>query len=112
SGERRRQYSAAVVYAGLCFAAAAFAPAVTQVMLGTPEAFILALGGLAMFGALRQAFISAFASRYTFGALVTFVVTVAEFDLFNIHAAFWGILFGYLASRVMEPQDHRTVEPG
>lgn len=107
SGERRRQYSAAVVYAFLCFAAAAFAPVVTQFMLGTPEAFILALGGLAMFGALRQAFISAFASRYTFGALVTFVVTVAEFDLFNIHAAFWGILFGYLASRVMEPKDHQ-----
>lgn len=76
-------------------------------ILGTPEAFILALGGLAMLGALRQAFITAFASRFTFGALVTFVVTVAEFDLLNIHAAFWGILFGYLISRILEPHDHR-----
>lgn len=107
TGERGRHYTAAVVYSLLCFGAAALAPMVTQFMLGTPEAFILALGGLAMLGALRQAFITAFASRFTFGALVTFVVTVAEFDLLNIHAAFWGILFGYLVSRILEPHDHR-----
>lgn len=109
SGERHRQYTAALVYSCLCFGAAALAPAVTQFMLGTPEAFILALGGLAMLGALRQAFVAAFASRFTFGALVTFVVTIAEFDLLNIHAAFWGIVFGYLVSRLLEPRDHREL---
>lgn len=110
SGDPKRQYSAAVVYSFLCFAAALFSPLVTRFMLGTPEAYILALGGMAMLGALRQAFVSAFSTRYTFGALVTFVVTIAEFDPFNIHAAFWGILFGCIASRFLEPGDYRAAE--
>lgn len=108
SGDPKRQYSAAVFYAGLCFVAALFSPLVTRFMLGTPEAYILALGGMAMLGALRQAFVAAFSTKYTFGALVTFVVTIAEFDLFNIHAAFWGILIGCLASRFLDRGDYRT----
>lgn len=108
SGNPKRQYSAAVFYSFLCFIAALFSPLVTRFMLGTPEAYILALGGMAMLGALRQAFVSAFSSKYTFGALVTFVVTIAEFDLFNIHAAFWGILIGCVASRFLEPGDYRA----
>lgn len=107
SGERDRQYTGAIVYAVLCFAAAAFAPLITRFMLGTPEAFILALGGIAMLAALRQAFVSAFSARFTLGALVTFLVTVAEFDPLNIHAAFWGILIGYGVSRLLEREDHR-----
>ena len=108
TGERSRQYSAALVYSILCFAAALFAPMVTRFMLSTPEAFILALGGIAMVGALRQAFVTAYSGRFTFGALTTFIVTVAEFDLFNIHAAFWGILIGYAVSRLLERDDHQA----
>lgn len=85
---------------------ALFAPVFTRFMLATPEAFVLALGGIAMIKALQGAFVTAFSTRFTFGALVTFVVTVSGLDLFNIHAAFWGILFGYVVSRVLEPQDH------
>lgn len=107
AGRPERQYTGAIIYALLCFAAAAFAPMITRFMLGTPEAFILALGGIAMLAALRQSFITAFSSRFTFGALVTFIVTVAEFDPLNIHAAFWGILIGYGVSRLMERADHR-----
>lgn len=108
AGRRERQYTAAIIYALLCFVAAAFAPLITRFMLGTPEAFILALGGIAMLAALRQAFVTAFSSRFTFGALVTFIVTVAEFDPLNIHAAFWGVLVGYGVSRLLEGTDHRA----
>lgn len=111
SGDPKRQYSAAVFYSFLCFVAALFSPLVTRFMLSTPEAYILALGGMAMLGALRQAFVSAFSSKYAFGALVTFVVTIAEFDLFNIHAAFWGILIGCVASRFLEPGDYWAKVP-
>lgn len=111
SGDPKRQYSAAVFYSGLCFVAALFSPLVTRFMLGTPEAYILALGGMAMLGALRQAFVAAFSTKYTFGALVTFVVTIAEFDLFNIHAAFWGILIGCVASRFLDRGDYRHEKP-
>ena len=89
------QYTAAVSYGVLSLVFALFAPVFTRFMLATPEAFVLALGGIAMIKALQGAFVTAFSTRFTFGALVTFVVTVSGLDLFNIHAAFWGILFGY-----------------
>lgn len=112
SGQRQRQYTAAIVYALLSLVCAVLAPAFTRFMLATPEAFILALGGIAMIKALQGAFVTAFATRFTFGALVTFVVTISGLDLFNIHAAFWGILFGYLVSRLLEPADHLGLERG
>lgn len=108
SGEKHRQYTAAVVYGFLSLLFALFAPTLTRLMLATPEAFVLALGGIAMLKALQQAFVTAFATKFTLGALVTFVVTISGLDLFNIHAAFWGILIGYGVSRLMERTEHST----
>lgn len=106
SGRRERQYAAAVVFGLLSVGAAVIAPGFTRLMLATPEAFILCLGGLAMLQALRVAFVTAFSTKYTLGALVTFVVTISGLSLLNIHAAFWGILIGYAVSRLLEPDDH------
>lgn len=111
SGQRNRQYTAAMTYGALSLICAAFAPAFTRFMLATPEAFVLTLGGLAMIKALQNAFVAAFGHHFTFGALVTFVVTISGLDLFNIHAAFWGILIGYVVSRFMEPADHLGLRP-
>jgi benzoate membrane transport protein len=36
---------------------------------------------------------------------VTFLVTVADVQLLNIGAAFWGLVAGYLVSRLMERPD-------
>ncbi|MBM7767237.1 putative benzoate:H+ symporter BenE [Glutamicibacter nicotianae] len=97
-----------MVYGFLSLVFALLAPTLTRFMLATPEAFVLALGGIAMLKALQQAFVTAFATKFSLGALVTFVVTISGLDLFNIHAAFWGILFGYAASRLLERGDHAT----
>ncbi|MFL4480420.1 benzoate/H(+) symporter BenE family transporter [Paeniglutamicibacter sp. ORCA_105] len=106
SGEKHRQYTGAVVYGLLSLLCALLAPTLTRYMLATPEAFVLALGGIAMLKALQQAFVSAFSTKFTLGALVTFVVTISGLDLFNIHAAFWGIVIGYAVSRLLERPDH------
>lgn len=106
SGEKHRQYTAALAYAVLSLAFALFAPLVVRALGAAPEAFILALGGLAMIKALQQAFVVAFKTTFTFGALVTFVVTVSGLDLLGLHAAFWGILCGWVISRVLEAGDH------
>jgi benzoate membrane transport protein len=108
SGQKQRQYTAAVVYGLLSLVCALLAPTLTRFMLATPDAFILALGGLAMLRALQQAFVTAFATNFSLGALVTFVVTISGLDLFNIHAAFWGVVIGYGISRLLERQDHAT----
>jgi benzoate membrane transport protein len=75
-------------------------------MLATPKEFVLVLGGIAMLRALQQAFVTAFSTTFTLGALVTFVVTISGLALFNIHAAFWGLVIGYAASRLLERPDH------
>lgn len=108
SGEKHRQYTGAVVYGLLSLVCALLAPTLTRLMLATPEAFVLALGGIAMLKALQQAFVTAFSTTFTLGSLVTFVVTISGLNLFNIHAAFWGILIGYTVSRLLERHHHST----
>lgn len=112
AGERHRQYTAALTFGVLSLIFASFAPALVQFMLATPEAFVLSLGGLAMLRVLQQAFVVAFSTRFTLGALITFVVTVSGLSLFNLHAAFWGIVIGYALSRLMEPADHAAARDG
>lgn len=108
SGEKHRQYTSAVVYGLLSLVCALLAHTLTRFMLATPEAFVPTLGGIAMLRALQQAFVTAFAATYSLGALVTFVVTISGLNLFNIHAGFWGVVFGYAVSRMRERQDHAT----
>ena len=105
SGERSRQYTAGLLVALLALAFGALAPTFTHLMLATPKAFIAALGGLAMLRVLQTAFIASFRTTHTFGALVTFVVTVANVPIFNIGAPFWGLVIGFLCSKLLEPGD-------
>lgn len=105
SGERARQYTSGLLVALLALAFGALAPTFTHLMLATPKAFIAALGGLAMLRVLQTAFIASFRTTHTFGALITFVVTVANVPIFNIGAPFWGLVIGFLCSKLLEPGD-------
>ena len=105
SGERRRQYTAGILVSVLALGFGALAPTFTRLMLATPKAFIATLGGLAMLRVLQTAFVASFRTTHTFGALITFVVTVANVPIFNIGAPFWGLVFGFLCSKLLEPQD-------
>ena len=78
-------------------------------MLATPPAFIATLAGLAMLRVLQSAFAVAFQGRFTLGALVTFLVTVADIPILNIGAPFWGLVIGYLLSRLLERDDFTAV---
>lgn len=112
SGERSRHYTAGIFCGVLAIVFGVFAPLFTGLMLATPTAFIAALGGLAMLRALQGSFITAFGGRFTLGALVTFLVTVADVQVLNIGAAFWGLVAGYLVSRLMEPEDFHQQPSG
>jgi benzoate membrane transport protein len=105
SGERQRHYSAGIAVGVLALAFGLFAPVFTRLMLATPPAFIGALAGLAMLRVLQTAFNVAFRERFTLGALVTFLVTVADVAIFNIGAPFWGLVIGYAVSRLLERKD-------
>ena len=105
SGERTRQYTSGLLVGVLVLAFGALAPTFTHLMLATPKAYIATLGGLAMLRVLQTAFVASFRTTHTFGALVTFVVTVANVPIFNIGAPFWGLVIGFLCSKLLEPGD-------
>jgi benzoate membrane transport protein len=105
SGDKHRHYTAGIFVGLLALVFGLFSPLFTGLMLGTPKAFIAALAGLAMLRVLQTAFTVSFKDRFAMGALVTFLVTVADVPIFNIGAPFWGLVFGYLASRLLEPGD-------
>jgi benzoate membrane transport protein len=105
TGERRTQYTAAVVVGALAMAFGLLAPLVTRLMLSTPPAFIAALAGLAMLKVLQSAFTVAFKGTFSLGALVTFLVTVAGIPIFNIGAPFWALIAGAAVSLLLERAD-------
>ncbi|HUL92042.1 MAG TPA: benzoate/H(+) symporter BenE family transporter [Burkholderiales bacterium] len=105
SGEKRRQYTGGIFVGLLALGFGVFAPVFTRLMLGTPKAFIAALAGLAMLRVLQSAFTVSFRGGFALGALVTFLVTVADIPILNIGAPFWGLVSGYIASRLLERED-------
>ena len=105
SGERARQYTGGIVTGLLAIAFGLMAPACTRLLLEAPKPFIMALAGLAMLRVLQTAFVASFASKHTLGALVCMVVTIADIPLFNIGAAFWGLVAGFAVSWLMERGD-------
>ena len=57
----------------------------------------------------RLAFVASFRDRFALGALVSLLVTVADLPLFNIGAAFWGLVAGIAVSWLLERQDFATI---
>ena len=105
SGEKSRHYTAGIFTGVLAVSFGLLSPAFTRLMLHAPKAFIMALAGLAMLRILQAAFVASFKDRFTLGALVAFLVTVADLGLLNIGAAFWGLLAGFAVSGLLERPD-------
>ena len=108
SGERTRHYSAAVLVGILVLPFGLLAPFFTRLLLATPPAFIATLAGLAMLRVLQQAFTASFKDRFALGALVCFLVTVADVPILRIGAAFWGLVLGLAVSWLLERGPART----
>jgi benzoate membrane transport protein len=105
TGDTRRQYTAGIAAGVLALAYGLLSPTVTRLMLATPRAFIATLAGLAMLRVLQSAFTIAFRDRFTLGALVAFLVTVADIAIAGIGAPFWGLVFGFSISWLLERGD-------
>jgi benzoate membrane transport protein len=110
SGEKERHYSAAVFMALLAMLFGLMAPFFTRLMLATPPAFISTLAGLAMLRTLQGAFQTAFRDKFSFGALICFIVTVADVPIFRIGAPFWGLVFGLATTYLLERDDLKANE--
>ena len=98
----QNQYISAILFSFLCIVFGLYSPFVLNLLQELPKEFIITLGGLALLNVLQQSFVDSFKSKYALSALLTFLVTLSEFSLFNIGAPFWGLLLGFLVSRFIE----------
>ena len=110
-GAKARQYTGGIAVGLMSLAFGLMSPPFTRFMLHAPKAFIMALAGLAMLRVLQTAFINSFKDKFTLGALTSFLVTMADIGLFNIGAAFWGLVAGFAISMLLERGDFRTASP-
>jgi benzoate membrane transport protein len=102
SGEKHRHYTGALLFCLLALAFGLLAPFFTRILLATPPAFIATLAGLAMLRILQTAFTASFSGRFSFGALICFLVTVADVAILRIGAPFWGLVLGLAAAWLLE----------
>jgi benzoate membrane transport protein len=109
-GDKARHYTGGVLVGLLAIGFGLFSPLFTKLMLSSPKAFIATVAGLAMLRVLQTAFTISFRDRFTLGALVAFLVTVANVPIWNIGAPFWGLVFGYLISRLLESPDFAATQ--
>ena len=59
---------------------------------------------------MKNSMTTAFGGTCTFGALITFLVTLADVPIFSLGAPFWGLVFGCATSWVLEQADYtRTI---
>lgn len=108
AGEKHRHYTTAICFCLFAMIFGLLAPPFTRILLATPKAFVATLAGLAMLRILQGAFVASFHGRFSFGALVCFLVCVADIAIFKIGAAFWGLVFGLAVSRLLERGDPRS----
>jgi benzoate membrane transport protein len=102
SGDKDRHYAAGVLAALLAMLCGICAPMLTRLMLATPKAFIATLAGLVLLRVLERAFVVAFSGGVPLGALVTFLVTVANVPILSIGAPFWALLAGCAVAWLLE----------
>jgi benzoate membrane transport protein len=102
TGERASHFAAAILLALIAIVFGLFSPLFTALMLAMPPAFIATLAGLALLKVLQAAFQISFRGDYSLGALIAFMVTLADHSIFGIGAAFWGLVFGMATSWLLE----------
>jgi benzoate membrane transport protein len=74
-----------------------------------PREFTAALAGIAIFDVILNAFRGAFTTYFRYGAMVAFWVAVTNLSILDIGAPFWSIVFGVLASVVLELEDFKRI---
>ena len=105
SGQKHRHCTAGIMVGVLALAFGLLWPVFTRLLLAAPKAVIAALAGLAMLRVLQTSFSVSFRGKFTLGALVTFLVTVAVVPILNVGAPFWGLVLGIAVSWLLEHAD-------
>ncbi len=106
-GERRRQYTAGILFGAFSVFFGIFAFAVTWLILKLPAAFVAVLAGLALLPVLQKSFVSAFSGKFQMSSLVTLLITVSDITIWKIGAPFWGLVVGLFVAVSIERNDFK-----
>lgn len=80
-----------------------FAATLTSLLMSFPALFIVALAGIALFATISHNIGIAFSHiDDREAALMTFLFTASGVQFFGIGSAFWGLLFGFVVSKIMK----------
>lgn len=80
-----------------------FAATLTSLLMSFPALFIVALAGIALFATISHNIGIAFSHiDDREAALMTFLFTASSVQFFGIGSAFWGLLFGFIVSKIMK----------
>jgi benzoate membrane transport protein len=109
SGKKQHRFIAAIIFGFLLIIFGIFSPVAIKFALAIPQSFIGMLGGLAMIRVLQGSFIEAFKAKFSLGALTSFIVTVSGVTIYNIGAPFWGLVFGFIASLLLERHEFKKI---
>ncbi len=76
--------------------------AVVSLFLIAPNALVVAIAGIALINTIGNSLIGALKDeKHRESALITFLVTVSGLTLMGIGAAFWGLVLGIIADKVL-----------
>tara|TARA_B100001093_G_scaffold281815_1_gene269261 strand:+ start:40 stop:1347 length:1308 start_codon:yes stop_codon:yes gene_type:complete len=98
-------YTSGIIFALLCIAFGVFSPFFTGFISSCPPGFIASLGGIALLIVLKNTFISAFSGSYSFGALVSFLITMSDLTFLNVGSPFWGLVGGFFICKIYEKSE-------
>jgi len=98
-------YTSGIIFALLCITFGIFSPFFTGFISSCPPGFIASLGGIALLVVLKNTFISAFSGSFSFGALVSFLITMSDLTFLNIGSPFWGLIGGFIICKVYEKNE-------
>lgn len=100
-----RRYIAGVANGVFYLIGGLFAGTIVALFTSLPGAFVAVLAGLALIGAIMSNLVAVIeAEDHREASVITFMVTASGMSLFGLGAAFWGVVIGAVAVKVLHGQ--------
>ncbi|MBU6360331.1 MAG: benzoate/H(+) symporter BenE family transporter [Chloroflexi bacterium] len=100
--DKTKRYSAGVAYGLWYVLFGMFGATAVALFSSVPKAFVAAITGLALLGAISTALSTAMSEpKERDGALMAFMLTASGVEILSVGAPFWGLLLGVVVNTVL-----------
>lgn len=106
--DKTKRYSAGVAYGLWYVLFGMFGATAVALFSSVPKAFVAAITGLALLGAISTALSTAMSEpKERDGALMAFMLTASGVEILSVGAPFWGLLLGVVVNTVLNRKFNR-----